>query len=54
MSLLRAKEVKRHLVTECGIPENRLEAIGMGESAPFNAADPRSDENRRVEFQALG
>lgn len=54
LSLLRAKEVKRHLVTECGIPENRLEAIGMGESAPFNAADPRSDENRRVEFQALG
>lgn len=54
LSLLRAKEVKRHLVTECGIPENRLEAIGMGESAPFNANDPRSDENRRVEFQALG
>jgi outer membrane protein OmpA-like peptidoglycan-associated protein len=54
LSLLRAKEVKRHLVTECGIPENRLEAIGMGESAPYNSSDPRSDENRRVEFQALG
>lgn len=54
LSLLRAKEVKRHLVTECGIPETRLEAIGMGESAPFNADDPRSDDNRRVEFQALG
>ncbi|MFA8385787.1 MAG: OmpA family protein [Pelagibaca sp.] len=54
LSLLRAKEVKRHLVTECGIPETRLEAIGMGESAPFNAEDPRSDDNRRVEFQALG
>lgn len=54
LSLLRAKEVKRHLVTECGIPETRLEAIGMGESAPFDADDPRSDENRRVEFQALG
>lgn len=54
LSLLRAKEVKRHLVTECGIAENRLEAIGMGESVPFNADDPRSDENRRVEFQALG
>ncbi|MCR9156541.1 MAG: OmpA family protein [Rhodobacteraceae bacterium] len=54
LSLLRAKEVKRHLVSECGIPETRLEAIGMGESAPFNSADPRSDENRRVEFQALG
>lgn len=54
LSLLRAKEVKRHLVNECGIEENRLEAIGMGEAAPFNSADPRSDENRRVEFQALG
>lgn len=54
LSLLRAKEVKRHLVSECGIPETRLEAVGMGESVPFNAADPRSDENRRVEFQALG
>ncbi|MCI5109213.1 MAG: OmpA family protein [Marivita sp.] len=54
LSLLRAKEVKRHLVSECGIAEDRLEAIGMGESAPFNPDDPRADENRRVEFQALG
>ncbi|WP_439524345.1 OmpA family protein [Marivita sp.] len=54
LSLLRAKEVKRHLVNECGIADNRLEAIGMGESVPYNAADPRSDDNRRVEFQALG
>jgi OmpA-OmpF porin, OOP family len=54
LSLLRAKEVKRHLVNECGIAETRLEAIGMGEAAPFNSADPRADENRRVEFQALG
>lgn len=54
LSLLRAKEVKRHLVTTCGIEENRLEAIGLGESAPFDPSDPRSDANRRVEFQALG
>ena len=54
LSLLRAKEVKRHLVSNCGIEENRLEAIGLGESAPFDADDPRSDANRRVEFQALG
>lgn len=54
LSLLRAKEVKRHLVSECGIAEERLEAIGMGESAPFDVNDPRSDDNRRVEFQALG
>lgn len=54
LSLLRAKEVKRHLVSSCGIEENRLEAIGLGESAPFDTSDPRSDANRRVEFQALG
>ena len=34
--------------------EGKLEAIGMGETAPFNSADPRADVNRRVEFQALG
>lgn len=54
LSLLRAQEVKRHLVSNCGIPEERLEAIGLGESAPFDPSDPRSDANRRVEFQALG
>ncbi|MEX0350637.1 MAG: OmpA family protein [Paracoccaceae bacterium] len=54
LSLLRAKEVKRHLVSDCGIDEFRLEAVGAGESQPFNAANPRADENRRVEFQALG
>lgn len=54
LSLLRAQEVKRHMVNNCGIDENRLRAIGMGESAPFDSNDPRSDANRRVEFQALG
>lgn len=54
LSLLRAQEVKHYLVSGCGIAEDRLEAVGMGETAPFNSDDPRSDENRRVEFQALG
>ncbi len=54
LSLLRAQEVKRHMVSSCGISEDRLRAIGLGESAPYDAADPRSDANRRVEFQALG
>jgi len=53
LSLLRAQEVKRHMVTECGIPAAKLEAVGVGESFLFNTADPRADENRRVEFQAL-
>lgn len=54
LSLLRAQEVKRHLVSDCGIAETRLKAVGLGESAPYNENDPRADENRRVEFQALG
>lgn len=54
LSLLRAQEVKHFLVNSCGIDENRLKAIGMGETVPFDPNDPRADINRRVEFQALG
>ncbi|MEP0941124.1 MAG: OmpA family protein [Rhizobiaceae bacterium] len=53
LSLLRAQEVKRHMVNDCGIPETRLEAIGVGESFLLDSEDPRGDVNRRVEFQAL-
>jgi len=53
LSLLRAQEVKRHMVTECGLPASMLEAVGVGESFPFDDANPRADQNRRVEFQAL-
>lgn len=53
LSLLRAQEVKRHLVSDCGIADTRLEAVGVGEAFPLDKADPRGDVNRRVEFQAL-
>jgi OmpA-OmpF porin, OOP family len=53
LSLMRAQEVKRHLVNDCGIAEERLEAIGVGPDHLYDADDPRSPENRRVEFQAL-
>lgn len=53
LSKLRAEEVKRFLVDDCGIEPSRLEAVGVGEDFPANADDPRADENRRVEFQAL-
>lgn len=53
LSLLRAEEVKRHLATDCGIPEERLQAVGVGAQFPYDAANPRGDVNRRVEFQAL-
>ena len=54
LSLLRAQEVKHHLVSSCGIDAARLQAVGLGESAPYDNDDPRADVNRRVEFQALG
>lgn len=53
LSKLRAEEVKRHLAGDCGFPADRMEAQGLGERFPFDAADPRADVNRRVEFQAL-
>ena len=54
LSLLRAQEVKRHLVSDCGIADTRLEAIGMGETIPYDQNVPLSYVNRRFEFQARG
>lgn len=53
LSLLRAEEVKRYLVSDCDLPADRLQAVGVGKRFLFNNNDPRSEENRRVEFQAL-
>jgi OOP family OmpA-OmpF porin len=53
LSLLRAEEVKRYLVGGCGSDAARLEAVGVGKRFLFNEEDPRSEDNRRVEFQAL-
>jgi len=52
LSQLRAEEVKRFLEADtCGIEPGRLVARGVGEAFPLDAADPRADVNRRVEFQ---
>lgn len=53
LSLLRAEEVKRRLVADCGIDAARLEPMGLGERFLADPADPKGAENRRVEFQAL-
>ena len=53
LSELRAEEVKRHLVGNCGIAAERLQAIGEGERYLIDPGDPDSDSNRRVEFQAI-
>ncbi|MDH5528878.1 MAG: OmpA family protein [Paracoccaceae bacterium] len=53
LSQLRAGEVRRYLINDCGIAADRLEAVGLGERFLADKADPNASENRRVEFQAL-
>jgi OmpA-OmpF porin, OOP family len=53
LSQLRAEEVQRYLVNDCGIKPERLEAVGLGEQFLSDAQDPKAAINRRVEFQAL-
>jgi outer membrane protein OmpA-like peptidoglycan-associated protein len=53
LSLLRAEEVKRYLVSDCGIAQSRLETQGAGMRHPLDADDPRAPANRRVEFQLI-
>jgi outer membrane protein OmpA-like peptidoglycan-associated protein len=54
LSVLRAEEVQRFFVADCGVAADRLQAIGVGEMFPFDAVNPTAGINRRVEFQALG
>lgn len=54
LSEARAQAVTQYLVSDCGISSDRLMAIGAGETAPLDTANPAGDVNRRVEFQALG
>ncbi len=51
----RSKSVMMYLV-EAGVPENRLESHGYGESKPIasNATKVGKAKNRRVEFRIIG
>ena len=53
LSRLRAEEVQRFFVKDCGIDPGRLEAVGLGKRFLLEHVDPKSELNRRVEFQAL-
>ena len=53
LSQLRAAEVQRYFINECGVDPNHLEAVGVGEKFIPEGKDPNAPENRRVEFQAL-
>lgn len=50
LSKARATEVKRNLVSECGVDGGRLEAVGMGEERLNPTFKARSQEQRRVEI----
>ena len=50
LSELRAKAVKNYLVSNFDIRPSRLEVIGLGKEGLINKQDPRSEENRRVQF----
>ncbi len=53
LSLLRAQEVQRYFINDCGIAASRLEAVGLGKRFLLDTSDPNAEVNRRVEFQAL-
>ncbi len=52
LSNRRAASVKRYL-TDLGVPDNRLETVGYGETRPANTGSSEEawGENRRVEFR---
>ena len=51
LSLLRAQEVVRYFVNDCGLDAALFEAMGLGEHQLLDPADPEAAANRRVEFQ---
>ena len=54
LSKRRAQAVKDYLVTAYGVPRNRLEAVGRGQTMPINASDPANPANRRVQVVNIG
>jgi outer membrane protein OmpA-like peptidoglycan-associated protein len=51
LSQRRAAAVKRYLVEAHGVNPALLKSVGKGEAEPLNPANPRGDENRRVQFR---
>lgn len=49
----RAEAVKLYLVQAQKVREDRLSAVGKGDTEPLNAANPAAPENRRVTFVNL-
>ena len=54
LSQRRAEAIRRFLVTQFRVDEQRLLAIGYGKEQPKNATNPLADENRRVQVVNFG
>lgn len=54
LSQRRAEAIKRYLMEQFRVDEQRLLAIGYGKEQPKNAANPLADENRRVQVVNFG
>ncbi len=56
LSQERAESVRGYLVSDCGISEERVEAVGMGEANPIASNDTQvgQQQNRRVELATKG
>jgi len=53
LSEARAAAVRRYLVQQQHVRQDRLKAIGKGDREPLNRDDPAAAENRRVTFVNL-
>jgi outer membrane protein OmpA-like peptidoglycan-associated protein len=51
LSVRRADAVKRYLVAEQRLDPSRLRTVGKGQREPQAGSDPKSAENRRVQFR---
>jgi outer membrane protein OmpA-like peptidoglycan-associated protein len=50
----RAEAIRAALINPFGIGPGRIEAVGLGEEQLLNSADPKAEENRRVQLINVG
>lgn len=51
LSEQRAEAARRYLIDCCGIPANKLFAVGKGKSEPYSRDNPYASVNRRVRIR---
>jgi outer membrane protein OmpA-like peptidoglycan-associated protein len=53
LSERRAEAVRAELIRRYGVPDGRLETVGLGKSQPMDPTDPNNPLNRRVRIVNL-